>query len=65
MKFKAIKDDYMKTSNERFVTKDKIYDVIHNDDGTWIGIIDDRNEHHYFAAIADHEGYFGNWFEVV
>ena len=64
MKLKAIKDDYMKTSKERFVTKDKVYDVVHND-GKWIGIIDDRNEHHYFAAIEGHEGYFGNWFEVV
>jgi hypothetical protein len=64
VKLKAIKDDYMKISNERFVTKDKVYDVVHND-GKWIGIIDDRNEFHYFAAIADHEGYFGNWFEVV
>lgn len=64
MKLKAIKDDYMKISKERFVTKDKVYDVVHNDD-KWIGIIDDRNKHHYFSAVVGHEGYFGNWFEVV
>lgn len=57
MKLKAIKDDYMKISKERFVTKDKIYDVVRND-GKWIGIIDNRNEHHYFATITDHEGYW-------
>lgn len=64
MKLKAIKDDYMKTSNERFVTKDKIYDVVHND-GKWIGIVDDRNKHHYFVVDSDHEGCYGNWFDVV
>lgn len=64
MKLKAIKDDYMNASKERFVTKDKVYDVIHNGGG-WIGIIDDRNKHHYFVVNSEHEGYYGNWFEVV
>ena len=64
MKLKAIKNGYMENSNEQFITSNKIYNVVH-DDGKWIGIIDDRNKHHYFVVDSEHEGYYGNWFEVV
>ena len=64
MKLKAIKNGYMENSNEQFITSNKIYNVVH-DDGEWIGIIDDRNKHHYFVVDSEHEGYYGNWFEVV